>query len=63
MGAGIHFWASLQQEIEWAKCGANLFLHSADVLLFSAALRKDLTEARAALGDEVRIEDGKVDPI
>lgn len=63
VGAGIHFWASLQQEVEWAKCGANLFLHSADVLLFSAALRKDLSEARAALGDEVSLQAETVDPI
>lgn len=53
IGAGIHFWASLEQEIEWARHGANLFLHSADVLLFTSKLRKDLGEARSALGDRV----------
>ena len=63
VGAGIHFWADLKQEIEWAKAGANLFLHSADVLLFAAALRKDLAEARAALGDAVKLGDEVVDPI
>lgn len=63
VGVGIHFWADLEQEIEWAKAGANLFLHSADVLLFAAALRKDLTEARSALGDGVKLGDEVVDPI
>lgn len=53
IGVGIHFWNSLEQEIEWAKCGATLFLHSADVLLFTKALEKDLKEARAALGDKL----------
>jgi 2-keto-3-deoxy-L-rhamnonate aldolase RhmA len=51
IGAGIHFWANLEQEIEWARHGANLFLHSADVLLFTSNLRKDLGAARLALGD------------
>jgi len=63
VGVGIHFWADLKQEIEWAKAGANLFLHSADVLLFTAALRKDLSEARSALGDAVILGDEVVDPI
>ncbi len=63
IGAGIHFWASLEQEIEWAKHGANLFLHSADVLLFAATLRKDLANARAELGDEVELDEETVDPI
>ena len=53
VGAGIHFWGDLEQEIEWARCGANLFLHSADVMLFTSALRSDLNRARRALGDEV----------
>jgi 2-keto-3-deoxy-L-rhamnonate aldolase RhmA len=63
VGAGIHFWADLEQEIESAKAGANLFLHSADVLLFAAALRKDLAEARSALGDAMKLGDEVVDPI
>ena len=63
IGAGIHFWANLEQEIEWARCGANLFLHSADVLLFAAALRKDLEHARAALGDQVGTSEQVIAPI
>ena len=63
VGAGIHFWDSLEQEIEWARCGANIFLHSADVLLFTAALRQDLEQARAALGDEIQKSDHRVEAI
>ena len=63
IGAGIHFWENLDQEIEWARHGANLFLHSADVLLFTAALKKDLSTARAALGDDAVETDGTVEAI
>ena len=63
VGAGIHFWASLEQEIQWARYGANLFLHSADVLLFAAALRSDLKAAREALGDQIDPTKDKVQPI
>jgi 4-hydroxy-2-oxoheptanedioate aldolase len=63
IGAGIHFWESLDQEIAWARCGANLFLHSADALLFASALRKDLQAARSALGDRVELTEEVMDPI
>ncbi|MDE0738660.1 MAG: aldolase/citrate lyase family protein [Planctomycetota bacterium] len=63
IGAGIHFWENLDQEIEWARHGANLFLHSADVLLFTASLKKDLATARQALGDGPAETGDGVDPI
>ena len=63
VGVGMHFWDSLQQEIEWAKCGANIFLHSADVLLFTKTLYKDLKEAREALGDQQEQGEHKVEVI
>ena len=63
VGAGIHFWEGLEQEIEWARAGANLFLHSADVLLFTKSLRKDLEQARKALGDEIKTAAPEVDAI
>jgi len=53
IGVGIHFWEDLEQEIQWARHGANLFLHSADVLLLTRALREDLAKARQALMDQV----------
>jgi 4-hydroxy-2-oxoheptanedioate aldolase len=61
VSVGVHvFWENLQQEIDWAKCGANIFLHSADVLLFKKALHEDLKEARAALGDSLKTGEHKV---
>ena len=63
IGAGIHFWKSLGQEIEWARHGANLFLHSADVLLFTSTLRRDLATAREALGDRAELVSEFMEPI
>lgn len=52
IGAGIHFWEGTDSEIEWAKAGANLIVHSSDITAFSRALRSDLTRMREALGDD-----------
>jgi 4-hydroxy-2-oxoheptanedioate aldolase len=51
VGAGIHFWAGLDQEIAWARAGANLIMHSSDLLLFGQTLRRDLAQIRQALAD------------
>ncbi len=51
LGAGIHFWEGLDLEIEWARAGANLIMHSGDILLVGQALARDLAEIRRALGD------------
>ena len=52
VGAGIHFWAKLDQEIAWGRAGANLMVHSSDVGLFADALRRDLAALREALGED-----------
>ena len=52
VAAGIHFWENMEQEIEWAKAGANLIVHSGDITIFGRALREDLTKMRAVLGDD-----------
>ncbi len=51
VGVGIHFWGGMEQEIAWARHGANLLIHSTDLTLFQQACRRDLAEMRAALGD------------
>jgi len=53
VAAGIHFWESVELELEWAKAGANLILHSGDITLFEKALRSDLAKMREALGDGI----------
>ena len=51
-GAGIHMtWQGDQQEIQWAKEGANIILHKADIILFAEHVRKELDLMRGALGD------------
>jgi 4-hydroxy-2-oxoheptanedioate aldolase len=53
VGVGVHaFWDSVEQQIEWAKLGANLVLHSADLLLFRKTLVAELSRIRLALGDQ-----------
>ncbi|GAB4437773.1 MAG: aldolase/citrate lyase family protein [Anaerolineae bacterium] len=50
VGVGIHFSTGRDQEIEWAKAGANFIVHSTDLTLFSQALAADLTAMKEALG-------------
>src|SRR5436189_240942 len=33
VGAGIHYWLGLEQEITWSKAGGNLVMHSSDVAM------------------------------
>ena len=42
VGAGIHFWDDLDLAREFIAEGANLFIHSSDVRLFTANLSRDL---------------------
>jgi 2-keto-3-deoxy-L-rhamnonate aldolase RhmA len=56
VGAGIHFWAGLDQEIDWARAGANLIMHSSDLALFSQGLKRELAEIRQSLGDQEAAE-------
>ena len=51
IGAGIHTWeaVSFDQEILWAKMGANFIMHSSDLLLFRDTLNKDLGKLKQSL--------------
>ena len=51
VGAGIHWWEDRELEIEWSRAGGNLIMHSSDVSLFGAGLKRELEELREALGD------------
>ncbi len=50
VGAGIHFWLGLEQEITWSKAGGNLVMHSSDVATFSRTLKNEIEHLRKALG-------------
>lgn len=56
IGAGIHafFSSAMEMEIEWAKMGANLILHSGDINRFSEIIHNDIQLLRAALNDQVQ---------
>jgi len=51
IGAGIHmvYPNSMEPEIRWAKMGANLIVHSIDIVAFRAALHKDIEIIKEAL--------------
>lgn len=52
VGAGVHFWLSLEQEIAWAKAGGNLVMHSSDLAAFSRTLKSEVAQLREALRSE-----------
>ncbi|MSU79903.1 MAG: aldolase [Gemmataceae bacterium] len=51
VGAGVHFWLGLEQEITWAKAGGNLVMHASDVAAFSRTMKSEVEHLRGALGD------------
>ena len=49
VGAGIHFWLSVEKEIAWSKAGGNLVMHSSDLAMFSRTLKTEIEQLRKAL--------------
>jgi 4-hydroxy-2-oxoheptanedioate aldolase len=49
VGAGLHFWLSLEMEVAWARAGANLIMHSSDMTAFSRTLKTEIAQLRATL--------------
>lgn len=58
-GIGIHH-NFMHQEIEWAKAGANLVMHSSDISAFSRMLTQEFKSIRAAIQDEGAVKDENV---
>lgn len=54
IGVGIHVWEEVgfDKEIEWAKMGANLVIHSNDVSIFTHAMKNHLNRFEAAVGTD-----------
>jgi 4-hydroxy-2-oxoheptanedioate aldolase len=52
IGAGIHYWGNIEQNIDWVRHGANMVLRHADVTLFAEALRNEVNHIRETLGDQ-----------
>jgi 2-keto-3-deoxy-L-rhamnonate aldolase RhmA len=49
VGAGIHYWLGMEQEITWSKAGGNLVMHSSDLATFSRTLKAEIEQLRKAL--------------
>ncbi|MFZ5831362.1 MAG: HpcH/HpaI aldolase family protein [Planctomycetota bacterium] len=62
VGAGIHFWGSVEQHTDMIRLGANMLIHSADILLFQKHLRADLDAIRQAVGVNGRISVQREEP-
>jgi 4-hydroxy-2-oxoheptanedioate aldolase len=54
IGVGLHYSFGIEEEIEWAKEGANLIIHSSDMFLIKDKLIEDLRRFHTALGDKKR---------
>lgn len=48
--AGIHFWGSIGQQAHFIQMGANLLIHSADILLFKKHLAAEINSIKQAVG-------------
>lgn len=51
VGAGVHFWGDPGRQVSWARAGANLIMHSGDVIVFRDVIGADIAQIRRALGD------------
>ncbi len=54
IAAGYHFGFGLDTAIAWAGLGANLVIHSTDLMLVRDTLRHDLARFREALGEDAQ---------
>lgn len=50
-GLHVHHPDCVNDEIAWAKAGANVIIHSGDITLFRQTLLRDMARMRQALGD------------
>lgn len=59
IGAGIHvtFAGGIEKEMAWAEMGANLILHSGDILGFTQVIHNEISILRKALGDDAEKSD------
>jgi hypothetical protein len=60
---GIHFSQEAELQIQWAKAGANIIMHSSDATLFKQRLSEDITAIRNALQDDNSTKDEVKDTI
>lgn len=52
VGAGIHSFWGIERELDWASsAGSNLFMHSADSVIFGQQLKREMDQLRQAVDD------------
>lgn len=52
IGAGLHYWAGMDQQIAWAKeAGLNFIIHKSDLIFVVDGLRQELGALKRELGD------------
>jgi 4-hydroxy-2-oxoheptanedioate aldolase len=51
VGAGVHLWPGIEQEIAWFRAGGNLIMHGSELTTFRQHLAANLGTLRSALGD------------
>ena len=60
VGAGIHYWVSIDQVTSWMKNdGLNLLFHHSDLSLFRESLSKDLRRVWDGVGEERKLGGGE----
>lgn len=50
IGAGIHYWNSVEEQARFLSMGANMIIHSADLTLFQKHLRLEVAAVKKAAG-------------
>jgi 2-keto-3-deoxy-L-rhamnonate aldolase RhmA len=51
VGAGIHTWMPVAREEAWCRAGANLLIHSSDIIATRDAISSEITALRSLMGD------------
>lgn len=55
-----HNQGSVQLQLEWARAGANIIMHSSDVFLFADKYQEDMNRIRASIGEnEIETQKGE----
>jgi 4-hydroxy-2-oxoheptanedioate aldolase len=49
VGAGIHYWLGVEQQIAWARAGSNLIINSSDLHAFQQTMQREIQALREAL--------------
>jgi 4-hydroxy-2-oxoheptanedioate aldolase len=64
VAAGLHMvYGDTEQELAWARHGANFILHGGDTFAVEQTLRREIHDLRSGLGDATAAPTGPVTPV